>query len=65
MSGRRGGYDKIEWLARYRDRMQIAGMSPYEAECWALNAWEASDDPDEDPDQAAFDELSYLAEDGR
>lgn len=58
----KGDYDEVSWRGRYAEAMMRAGMKPYEAECWALNAWEASPD-DADPDDTASDDIAYSAED--
>jgi hypothetical protein len=60
----KGEFDKASWLSRYAEYMMQAGMEPYEAECWALNAWDASDD-DCDPEEIASADLAYSAEDSR
>lgn len=60
----KGGYDKVSWVGRYAEQMmRFGGMEPYEAECWAFNAWEASPE-DADPDETAEADLAYSAEDG-
>ena len=60
----KGGFDRASWIGRYTEQMLRAGFKPYEAECWALNAWEASPE-DADPDDTASDDLAYAAEDSR
>lgn len=60
----KGGFDKASWMGRYAEYMMQAGMEPYEAECWALNAWEASDE-DCDPEETASADIAYSAEDSR
>jgi len=50
-------------MGRYAEQMmRFGGMQPYEAECWALNAWEASAN-DADPDEAAEADIAYSADD--
>ena len=59
----KGGYDKASWIGRYMEAMFSIGYNAYEAECAALNAWEASPE-DADPDDTANDDISYMREDG-
>lgn len=59
----KGGFDRVSWMGRYAEQMmRYAGMQQYEAESWALNAWEASPD-DADPDETAEADMAYSAED--
>lgn len=57
----KGGFDKASWIGRYAEHMMRAGMQPYEAETWAINAWEASPD-DADPEDTAADDIAYSSE---
>lgn len=59
----KGGYEQADWMARYAGQFEALGWKPYEAECAALNAWEASPD-DADPLDTASDDISYMREDG-
>jgi hypothetical protein len=59
----KGGFDKASWMGRYAEQMLRIGYSSYEADCAALNAWEASPE-DADPDDTASDDIAYAAEDG-
>jgi hypothetical protein len=59
---RKGGYGQVEWMDIYGRQFQALGWSPYEAECHALNAWEASPE-DAEPFQTAADDIAYMASD--
>lgn len=59
----KGGYTQADWMSRYARAMEAIGWTPYQAECAALNAWEASPD-DADPSDTAGDDIAYMAEDG-
>lgn len=59
----KGGFSADKWQAIYSRQMQAIGMPPYEADCWALNAWEASED-DADPHETVSADISYMMEDG-
>lgn len=58
----KGDFDRASWMGRYSEHMmRFGGYTPYQAECAALGAWEASPD-DADPDDTASDDLAYSAE---
>lgn len=58
----KAGFTPDSWMARYARHFESLGWTPYQAECAALNAWEASDE-DADPDETACADISYMAED--
>lgn len=59
----KGTFNQEDWQQRYARHFEGIGWTPYEAECAAFNAWEASSE-DADPDETACADLSYMAEDG-
>jgi hypothetical protein len=60
---RKGGVTQADWMAIYARQFEAIGYMPYQAECAALNAWEASAD-DAEPDETASADIAYMAEDG-
>jgi len=54
--------DRKEWLDRYQKRMLDAGLDNEEARAVIESTIYADDPLDDDPEQAADDELSYMAD---
>lgn len=56
--------DRKEWLDRYAQRMLDAGLDNEEVRAMIESTIYEDDSLDDDPEQAADDELSYMASDG-
>ena len=56
--------DKKEWLDRYAKRMLERGLDNEEVRAMIESTIYDNDPLDDDPEQAADDEVSYMASDG-